>query len=128
MKLILDTHAFLYFIDGNPKLSADARTLIENAGNEKLISKASLWEMAIKVSLGKLTIGGSFEAFIPRQIAINGFTLLSIEMEHVCLVAGLPFHHKDPFDRLLIAQSMAENFPIVSADGAFDSYPIKRLW
>jgi PIN domain nuclease of toxin-antitoxin system len=127
MKLILDTHTFLYFIDDNPKLSIDARNLIENVNHEKVISNVSLWEMAIKVSLGKLKIAGRFDVIIPQQIATNGFDILSIEME-LCVVADLPFHHKDPFDRLLIAQSMAEDFPIVSADGAFDSYPVTRLW
>jgi PIN domain nuclease of toxin-antitoxin system len=128
MKLILDTHSFLYFIEGNPKLSVKARALIEDLNNEKLISKASLWEMAIKVSIGKLTLADSFDDLIPKQIALNGFDLLNIEMEHVCVVASLPFHHRDPFDRLLIAQSMAEQFPIVSNDSKFDDYQIQRLW
>jgi PIN domain nuclease of toxin-antitoxin system len=128
MKLILDTHSFLYFIDGSPRLSTQARSLIEDLNNEKLVSKASLWEMAIKVSIGRLTLADSFEILIPQQIAHNGFDLLNIEMEHVCIVARLPFHHRDPFDRLLIAQSMAEDFPIVSNDSKFDEYQIQRLW
>jgi PIN domain nuclease of toxin-antitoxin system len=128
MKLILDTHSFLYFIEGSPRLSTPARALIEDLNNDKLISKASLWEMAIKVSIGKLTLAHSFEILIPQQIADNGFDLLNIEMEHVCVVANLPFHHRDPFDRLLIAQSMAEDFPIVSNDTKFDEYHIQRLW
>jgi PIN domain nuclease of toxin-antitoxin system len=128
MKLILDTHTFLYFIDGNQKLSSDARTLIEDVGNEKLISKASLWEMAIKHSLGKLPLAQRFEILIPQQIAQNGFSVLEIELDHIIRIVDLPFHHKDPFDRLIIAQSISERYPIVSADGAFDSYPIKRLW
>jgi PIN domain nuclease of toxin-antitoxin system len=128
MKLILDTHSFLYFIDGSPKLSVKARALIEDFNNEKFISNASLWEMAIKVSIGKLTLSDRFDDLIPQQIALNGFDLLNIEMEHVCVVANLPFHHRDPFDRLLIAQSMAEQFPIVSNDSKFDDYQVKRLW
>jgi PIN domain nuclease of toxin-antitoxin system len=128
MELILDTHSFLYFIEGNSKLSNVARALIEDSGNEKWISMASLWEMAIKVSLGKLQLSGSFDALIPRQIKINGFSVLDIHIEHVSAVVELPFHHKDPFDRLLIAQSLSEGFPIVSSDGAFDSYSVKRLW
>jgi PIN domain nuclease of toxin-antitoxin system len=128
MKLILDTHSFLYFIDGSPKLSVKARALIEDFNNEKFISNASLWEMAIKVSIGKLTLSDRFDDLIPQQIALNGFDLLNIEMEHVCVVANLPFHHRDPFDRLLIAQSMAEQFPIVSNDSRFDDYQVKRLW
>jgi PIN domain nuclease of toxin-antitoxin system len=130
MKLILDTHSFLYFIDGNPKLSVKARALIEDLNNEKFISKASLWEMAIKVSIGKLTLSDRFDDLIPQQIALNGFDLLNIEMKHVCVVANLPFHrdHRDPFDRLLIAQSMAEQLPIVSNDSKFDDYQVRRLW
>jgi PIN domain nuclease of toxin-antitoxin system len=128
MKLILDTHSFLYFIEGNSMLSADARALIEDSGNEKWISVASLWEMAIKVSLGKLELADTFDAIIPRQIMINGFTVLDILIEHVSIVVNLPFHHKDPFDRLLIAQSLSEGFPIVSADGVFDDYSVRRLW
>src|SRR6476646_4631450 len=103
MKVILDTHSFLYFIDGSPNLSSRARAVIEDLNNEKFISKASLWEMAIKVSIGKLTLADNFEDLIPDQIALNGFDLLNIEMEHVCVVAHLPFQHRDPFDRLLIA-------------------------
>src|SRR2546423_14790505 len=100
MRILLDTHSFLYFIDGNPNLSVQARELIEDLNNEKFISKASLWEMAIKVSIGKLTLADRFEDLIPQQIALNGFDLLNIEMQHVSVVAHLPFHHRDPFDRL----------------------------
>jgi PIN domain nuclease of toxin-antitoxin system len=128
MKLILDTHSFIYFIEGNPRLSARARALIEDINNDKFISKASLWEMAIKVSIGKLTLADRFDKLIPQQIALNGFELLNIEMEHVCVVSDLPFHHRDPFDRLLIAQSMSEQFPIVGNDSKFDDYQVQRLW
>jgi PIN domain nuclease of toxin-antitoxin system len=128
MKLILDTHSFLYLIDGNSRLSGTARALIEDSSNEKWISTASLWEMAIKVSLGKLELADTFDAIIPNQIVINGFHVLKIQIEHVSVVVKLPFHHRDPFDRLLVAQSLAEGFPIVSADGAFDNYSVRRFW
>lgn len=128
MKLILDTLSFLYFIEGNSKLSGQARALIEDVGNDKLISTASLWEIAIKISKGRLTLADNLEILIPQQMAINGFNFLNIEIDHVYVVAKLPFHHKDPFDRLLIAQSMMENFPIVSSDTAFDDYDVQRLW
>jgi PIN domain nuclease of toxin-antitoxin system len=128
MKLILDTHSFIYFIEGNPRLSARARALIEDINNDKFISKASLWEMAIKVSIGKLTLADRFDKLIPQQIALNGFELLNIEMEHVFVVSDLPFHHRDPFDRLLIAQSMSEQFPIVGNDSKSDDYQVQRLW
>lgn len=113
MRLLLDTHSFLWFIDGNASLSPTARTLIEVADNQPLLSMASLWEMAIKLSIGKLSLGQPFKALIPEQMRLNGIELLPIEIGHVVVVAKLPFHHRDPFDRLLIAQAMVEQIPIV---------------
>ena len=128
MKLLLDTHSFLWFISGNAKLSVNARMLIEDVSNQPMLSLASLWEMAIKVSIGKLCIGQSFETLIPQQIKLNGIELLNISFSHTAVIATLPFHHRDPFDRLLIAQAMVEKIPIVSRDSAFDTYAITRLW
>ena len=128
MRLLLDTHSFLWFISGSTNLSPTARTLIEDASNQPLLSAASLWEMAIKLSLGKLSLAQPFEVLIPQQMRLNGIKLLGIEIEHTAAVSKLPFHHRDPFDRLLIAQAMVEQMPIVSADTAFDTYPVKRLW
>ena len=128
MKLLLDTHTFLWFIMGNANLSANGRVLIEDQANEKFLSVASLWEIAIKVSIGKLTLSASFNTLIPRQLSINGFELVDLEVSHAAALISLPFHHRDPFDRLLIAQAMVEQMQIVSIDGAFDAYQIKRLW
>jgi len=128
MRLLLDTHSFLWFIGGNTSLSPTARTLIEDVDNQPLLSMASLWEMAIKLSIGKLSLGRPFETLIPEQMRLNGVELLQIEMAHVVVVARLPFHHRDPFDRLLIAQAMVEQIPIVSGDPTFDLYHIRRLW
>jgi PIN domain nuclease of toxin-antitoxin system len=128
VRLLLDTHSFLWFINGSPQISTNARTLIEDASNQPLLSAASLWEMAIKLSLGKLSLAQPFEVLIPQQMRLNGIKLLGIEIEHTAAVSRLPFHHRDPFDRLLIAQAMVEQMPIVSADTAFDTYSIKRLW
>jgi len=125
MKLLLDTHAFLWFIMGSSNLSETARALIEDPANENLLSVASLWEMAIKVSLGKLTLASSFDDLIPRQLGLNGIELLNIKVDHTSVVATLPFHHRDPFDRLLIAQAIVEKVPMVSIDAAFDAYPIQ---
>ena len=127
MKLLLDTHIFLWFIIGSPNLSTPARELIEDVANEKFVSAASLWEIAIKSSLGKLSLSAPFAELIPQQLSLNGFELLHIEIDHAAIVATLPFHHRDPFDRLLIAQSMVEKMPIVSVDAMFDAYPIARL-
>jgi PIN domain nuclease of toxin-antitoxin system len=122
MKLLLDTHIFLWFIMGSPHLSAGDRALIEDERNRKFISVASLWEIAIKSSIGKLSLSAPFDQLIPQQLSLNGFELLPIEIPHLATVATLPFHHRDPFDRLLIAQAMAEKIPVVSSDSAFDSY------
>ena len=128
MKLLLDTHAFLWFIMGSANLSDKGRALIEDPSNENLLSVASLWEMAIKVSLGKLTLFAPFADLIPSQLNLNGIGLLNIGIDHVSLLATLPFHHRDPFDRLLIAQALTEKIPVVSIDAAFDAYGTSRLW
>lgn len=128
MRLLLDTHAFLWFIMGSPNLSARAHALIEDEANERFLSAASLWEMAIKLSTGKLTLSAPFDVLIPRQLGLNGIELLNIEVTHAAVISTLPFHHRDPFDRLLVAQAIVENMPIVSVDTAFDMYAVKRLW
>src|SRR5438874_676644 len=128
MKLLLDTHTFLWFIMGNPNLSAKARAAIESITNEKYVSVASVWEIAIKVSVGKLSLSAPFSSLIPEQLSANGFELLNLEVAHASALIRLPFHHRDPFDRLLIAQAMVEQMQIVSVDSAFDAYPISRLW
>ena len=127
MKLLLDTHIFLWFIMGSPRLSTHARDLIEDEANEKFLSVASLWEIAIKYSLGKLSLSAPFDKLIPQQLSLNGFELLNIKIDHATMVATLPFHHRDPFDRLLIAQAMTEKMSVVSSDSAFDAYTITRL-
>jgi len=103
MRLLLDTHTFLWFIMGSPNLSPRARTLIEDGSNEGFLSVASLWEIAIKSSLGKLTLSAPFDALIPQQLALNGIELLAVEVSPAALVSSLPFHHRDPFDRMLAA-------------------------
>ena len=128
MKLLLDTHAFLWFILGDGKLSSAARSRIADPINEIMISPASYWEIAIKISLGKYSLGQPFQAFIEKQIAVNQFRVLAIEPKHAAALIGLPHHHRDPFDRLLVAQAIVEGLPIVSTDLLLDSYPIRRLW
>jgi len=126
--LLLDTHTMLWFFWDDPQLSAGAKTLIEDADNRKLVSIASCWEIAIKVGLGKLDLGEPSRSFLSREIARNNFELLPITLDHATMVEGLVPHHRDPFDRLLVAQAMAEGLPLVSADGVFDQYGISRLW
>jgi PIN domain nuclease of toxin-antitoxin system len=128
MNLLLDTHASLWFMDGSPRLGAQARTLIEDADNVKWVSAASLWEMAIKISLGRLRLEQPYDPFVPEQVEMNGFNLLPLRIIHMAKVAALPFHHRDPFDRLLAAQCLTEDFSLISVDAAFDSYGVRRLW
>ncbi len=126
--LLLDTHAALWFFWDDPKLSATAKTLIEDADNRKLASIASCWEIAIKVGLGKLDLGESSRSFLSREVSQNHFDLLWISLEHATSVEGLAMHHRDPFDRLLIAQAIVEGFTLVSAESLFDKYGVSRLW
>jgi PIN domain nuclease of toxin-antitoxin system len=128
MKLLLDTHSFLWFIGGSSQISPSARTLIEDITNDVFISVASLWEMAIKISLGRLQLVQPFEMFIPHQLSTNRIELLGITISHTSRVATLPFYHRDPFDRMLVAQAQVEQMPILSIDPAFDAYGITRLW
>jgi PIN domain nuclease of toxin-antitoxin system len=127
MKLLLDTHTFLWFIADNPRLSKQAKALLESDA-ELLLSIASLWEIAIKISIGRLALAEPYETFIPEQLVLNDIAILPIEFKHLNIVSTLPFHHRDPFDRLLIAQAMDEQWPVVSADATFDAYSIERRW
>ena len=127
-RLLLDTHAFLWWVDDAPQLTAAARRAIGDASNECYLSLASCWEMAIKSSLGKLRLAKPVERFISEQLAANGFSLLNIELRHTAKIEKLLFHHRDPFDRLLIAQAMMEKLTIVSADSALSDYGVKILW
>jgi len=128
MRLLLDTHAFLWFIVADSSLSSRAKALIEDPNNDILLSVGSLWEMAIKVSLGKLTISQPFNTFMTQQLSLNAISLLNISVDHTAAVATLPFHHRDPFDRLLAAQAMVEQLPLVSVDTVFDAYGVNRMW
>lgn len=128
MNILLDTHAFLWFVDDDPRLSDPARVLIESDDVQPFMSMASLWEMAIKISLGKLQLKEPYEKFIPQQLAANGIGILNLSMEHVAAIAALPFHHRDPFDRLIAVQSRIEKMTLVSADPTFDAYEVERVW
>lgn len=128
MRFLLDTQAFLWFILDNPKLSNAAKMLIENPDNSRLLSMASIWEMAIKSSLGKLIFKQPFAIFIPHQLQINGIELLDIKLAHTMAILNLPLHHRDPFDRLIIGQSIVENLPVVTVDSMFEAYPINCIF
>lgn len=128
MKIFLDTHALLWFSSGDSRISSTARNLIANPENEVLFSLASIWEIAIKVSIGKLVLPTEIDRFLDEAKVNMPFTLLGITESHVLEVATLPFHHRDPFDRLIIAQAIVEELPMVTADEQFDAYGITRLW
>jgi PIN domain nuclease of toxin-antitoxin system len=128
MKLLLDTHAFLWFMSGDTSLSQTARSAIEDENNDVFVSPASLWEIAIKVSIKKLTLRAPFNDLIPAELAENEIELLSISVAHMALVASMPFHHRDPFDRLIAAQANVEQMTLVSVDNMFDAYGVDRLW
>ncbi len=127
MKLLLDTHAFLWFIDDSPALSIRGKSLLE-AENEIFLSVGSLWEIAIKLRLGKLTVAMPTESLMTVHLTANNIEILPICVPHLIHVSTLTFHHRDPFDRLIIAQAIVEQMPVVSADPTFDAYPIERLW
>lgn len=128
MTLLLDTHTFLWYCQDDPSLSLHAKALIEDPANRKLLSLASCWEVAIKAGLKKLTLGEPSGTYFPAALARTGVELLPISLEHATTVEGLPPHHGDPFDRLLIAQAIVEGVPIVGVDSKFDPYPVTRLW
>jgi PIN domain nuclease of toxin-antitoxin system len=128
MMLLLDTHAFLWFCQDDPSLSLSAKAIIEDPGNRKLLSIASCWEIAIKAGLGKLKLGEPSETYLANALSRTGFEILPISLAHAAGVEFLPMHHRDPFDRLLIAQALAEGFEVVSIDAAYDQYGVTRHW
>ena len=128
MNLLLDTHAFLWFIAADTSLSQTARQAIEDPANTCWLSVASLWEMTIKVGLGRLTVPLPIQRLVREHVLGNGIQALHLQPEHLDQLRLLPTHHKDPFDRLLIAQSITENMTLLSKDRHFSSYPIAVLW
>lgn len=128
MKVLADTHAFVWFALADPALAATARSVLEDPANEILISPASYWEVAIKVHLGKWQLAQPYSVLIDSLWTTYGFQRLPIAPSHTARLIGLPNHHGDPFDRLLIAQSLVENIGIISSDSTFDLYGVSRVW
>lgn len=128
MKLLLDTQTLLWFLTNDPHLSHAAKSAIESEANQSLVSIASLWEIVIKVSLGKLRLPGHFADIFPEQLQRNGFSLLPVELRHLRVLETLPYHHRDPFDRLLVAQAQADGLVVVTSDPAFSAYLTKPIW
>jgi PIN domain nuclease of toxin-antitoxin system len=128
MRLLLDTHSFIWWIEDDKRLSTAARTLLRDRANEVFVSIATIWEIAIKVGVGRLRMPPELRAFLADQIARTGFSLLPIAFEHVVAVHALPQHHRDPFDRLLVAQCRHERLFLVSRDGKFALYDVELVW
>ena len=126
-KFLIDTCTFIWLIEDDPKLPNFLKKLIGDLNNDILVSVASLREMAIKISIGKLNLAGVLSQAIDELYARN-IKILLIEALHILRVQNLPFHHKDPFDRIIIAQSLVENITLISADNVFDNYAVRRLF
>lgn len=128
MRLLLDTHVFIWFVLSPGQLSSAALAAIQSAENTIYLSLVSAWEMSIKSGLGKLSLAQPIEPFVRGQARRNRFEILPITLTHIATVETLPLHHRDPFDRLLIAQSMTEGLPLITADHSIASYPIEQIW
>ena len=128
MDLLLDTHAFLWWIAGDAALSVPARTAIDDAGNTVFVSAASAWEIATKVRIGRLPGVAGIAADLAGVLASQGFVGLPISFKHGQAAGALPGPHKDPFDRMLIVQAMLDDMALVSSEEQFDAYGVRRLW
>lgn len=128
MRVLLDTHAFIWWIGDDERLSERVREVVADGGNDLFFSVVSGWEMAIKAHLGKLRVSEHLGAYLSRELASNSIQVLSVYLSHAVRVADLPDHHQDPFDRLLIAQAQVEGLSLVSADTEVSRYPVDVIW
>jgi len=128
LRVLLDTHAFLWLVSDDPKLSERAKSVFLDGGNELLCSAVIGFEIAVKFSLGKLELAEQPREFIDNRMRKNAFTRLPVTLAHTYRLAHLPFHHRDPFDRLLVAQALEEDVPLLSVDEVLSEYGIRRIW
>lgn len=128
MRVLLDTHTFLWWITDDSRLSTRVREIIGNVDNHLLLSAASGWEMAIKARIGKLRLPDNPESFISEQLSLNEIHSLPVQMAHALHVYDLPDYHRDPFDKLLVAQARMESIPILTSDQQIVRYPVKTIW
>lgn len=128
MRLLLDTHAFLWWVTASPEFSRRARDLVADSTNEIFFSAASGWELAIKAGLGRVRLPEDPERFIPTQVAANAFEVLPVHLRHALQVFALPALHRDPFDRMLVAQAIVEGMAILSSDPLIARYPVEVVW
>ncbi|QLE56557.1 type II toxin-antitoxin system VapC family toxin [Nostoc sp. TCL26-01] len=128
MRFLLDTHVLIWWSSSSEKLSANVYNLINDTSNTLVFSIASVWEMQIKLQAGKLNLSSPLPTLLETQKQVNNLQLLPIELSHIYALDGLPNHHRDPFDRILIAQSIVEKITLLSIDAVFDIYPVQRIW
>ena len=128
MKALLDTHAFLWWICGDPSISSTARQFIMDSENEIFLSTATVWEIAIKAHKGRIILPDALDKMVENAQAYYRFSILPVYVSHACQVFGLPDHHNDPFDRLLIAQCQVENMALLSADQNISQYDVRVIW
>jgi PIN domain nuclease of toxin-antitoxin system len=128
VRVLLDTHSFLWWVHGDDRVSDTAREIISDEDNEIFFSVASAWEIAIKAGVGKLDIPRGPERFIARHTKLNDFAVLPIDLRHALGVYELPDHHRDPFDRMLVAQARAEEIPVLTSDPEIARYPVETMW
>ncbi len=128
MKALLDTHAFLWWISDDPRLSEKAREIVADGRNELFFSAASGWEISIKAGLGRLEVPEDLQRFISDQLSRNAIQVLPIYLSHAVHTGSLPVHHRDPFDRILVSQAILEQIPLLSADPQFSHYPVEVVW
>jgi PIN domain nuclease of toxin-antitoxin system len=128
VRLLIDTHTLIWAMDDATQLSGPAATALQDPANDLLLSAATVWELAIKVGQGKLKLSLPYRQWVDKAIADLGLTILPVTVEYADRQAGLPPHHKDPFDRLIIAQALVEGISVVCADPAFDAYGVTRIW
>ena len=128
MKYLLDTHAFLWFVTDDNRLSSSAKSIIQNSNNEIYFSAASAWEISIKAKLGRLKLGGDLESFIIEQLTENSFGPLAITVSHSLYTEKIPQIHKDPFDRIMISQSKVENMVMITRDKEIREYKVSTVW
>ena len=128
LRMLLDTHAFLWWVGGEKPLPRKAAKLISDEGNIIFVSHATVWEMAIKTAIGKLTLPEAAGTFVQKQCKLNRFQLLPISLDAISMIETLPPHHNDPFDRLLVTQCLDMKIPIISADAILTKYRVTRIW
>ena len=128
MRVLLDTHTLIWAVDDPGRLPPAAVVTLQNPANQLMVSAATVWEVAIKTAIGKLSLSAPYRQWMTKALTDLGAAIVPVDVEYADRQAGLPFHHRDPFDRLLVAQALVESVPLVSGDAQFDLYGVMRIW